>query len=495
MTFDAVVVGSGPNGLAAAVALATWGKSVCLIEGAKRVGGALRCHSDLETGFLHDHCAAVHPLGILSPFYKSLGLEQHGLTWCSSDVSAAHPLVDGPTAILGRDFSVMEERLGPRDGRAWRALFGSLTRAGDGLFAQLMAPPTLLPSFPFSMLKFAWHGMRSAEGRATALFRTPAARALFAGLAAHSILPMERVPSAAVGLLFGLSAHLNDWPCVQGGSEALAIALESKFRSLGGEIRTGQWITEHRQLPDHRVALYDVSPRALVQIVGEGLPPRYRKRLQAYRYGPGVFKLDYTLDGPLPWKDPITARASTVHIGASLEEIATSEKAPFEGRLSDQPFLMVCQQSALDPSRAPAGKHTGYVYCHVPYGYDHDATHLIERQLDRFAPGFRDLVRQRRATGPRELEAENPNLLGGVIAGGVSDLGQLFTRPVARRDPYSTPNPDLFLCSASTPPAGGVHGMCGYYAARSALQRLAGQRRLVLNAPHSLGKMRQSSAP
>lgn len=477
--FDAVVVGSGPNGLAAAVALASWGAEVCLVEGAPRVGGGLLSHSELESGFVHDHCAAVHPMGYLSPFFRSLSLEQEGLRWRSSPISVAHPLLNRPAAVLARSWERVTERLDPADARAWRDWVEPLAQAGPPLIGELLGPPPLLPRFPLALLRFAWHGLRSARGRAESLFSGGAARTLFAGLAGHSTIPLERLPSSALGLVFAVAARLCDWPCVEGGSENLAKALLSKFRALGGVVQTGQLVGRHAELPPHRVALYDVSPRALSRIAGSELPARYLRRLSRFRYGPGVFKLDYTLDAPIPWTDPVVAEASTVHVGASLEEIAASERAPFDGKVSEQPYLIVCQQSALDPTRAPEGKHTGYAYCHVPYGFEGDATELIEGQIARFAPGFRDVVRERRATPPAALEASNPNLLGGVISGGVADLFQLFTRPVARLDPYSTPHPDIFLCSSSTPPGGGVHGMCGYHAARSAARRLGLRKRVA----------------
>ncbi len=470
--YDAVVVGSGPNGLAAAIALASWGHSVCLIERAARLGGGLLTHGELESGFVHDHCSAIHPMGLLSPFFRGLHLEEHGLRWRSSEISVAHPQLEGDAVLLGRDLAQLGERLPSKDAAAWRRLVSPLAHAGLPFLTELLGPPPLFPARPWPLLRFAWHGLRSATSLARSQFESSAARNLFLGLAAHSTLPLTTRPSAAVGLVFAMSAHLVDWPCVEGGSERLAEALVAKFRALGGEVVTGCDITGHEALPPHRVALYDVAPRALAEIAGDQLSSGYVRRLARFRYGPGVFKVDYTLDGPIPWRDPSVARASTVHVGASVEEMCESERAPFEGRLSSYPYLIVCQQSSLDPSRAPQGKHTGYAYCHVPHGYTGDALPLIEAQLERFAPGFVELVRQRRVTRPSEFEAQNPNLLGGTISGGVTDLGQLFTRPIARWDPYSTPNRRIFLCSASTPPGGGVHGMCGYHAARSASRAL-----------------------
>jgi phytoene dehydrogenase-like protein len=322
------------------------------------------------------------------------------------------------------------------------------------------------------MLRFAWRGLRSAVSLARSRFSGEEARALFAGLAAHSILPLERRVSAAVGLVFAISAHAVDWPIARGGSRAITEALASLLRSLGGEIECGRRITALDQLPESRVVLLDTSPDQLLAIAGDRLPGRYRRKLEKFRFGPGVFKLDYVLSGPIPWSAPACAEASTVHVGGDLDEIAASEAAMFAGEIAERPYLIVCQQSHFDDSRTPDGTHTGYAYCHVPAGCDVDMTGRVEAQIERFAPGFADVVLERYKTGPAELAAANSNLVGGAITGGVGDLGQLFSRPAGMFRPYATPDPRVFLCSASTPPGGGVHGMCGHHAARAALRRL-----------------------
>lgn len=470
--FDAIVVGSGPNGLSAAVALAQWGLSVRVYEARAHIGGGLHTLESEDSGFFLDECSAVHPMGILSPFFRGLGLEEHGLKWCSGRSSVAHPLSDRPAAVLYRSFEKTAERLGAADGARWKHLFAPLLTHSSDLLVDLMAPLSLMPRAPLSALRFGISAIRPAHALARGRFADEPARALFAGLSAHSVLPLEHRPTAAFGLIFGLAAHLVDWPCAQGGSRSIALSLASKLRSLGGEIVTGCPISKVEELPESRVVLFDVAPMGLSRLAGHHLPASYERKLLDFHYGPGVFKVDYTLNGPIPWSDPEVNGASTVHVGGTHEEIAASEQAAWHGRPPDSPYLIVCQQSEMDPTRAPDGKHTGYAYCHVPHGYTGDATEAVEEQIERFAPGFRDVVRTRRSTSPRQFEALNPNYVGGAITGGAATLGQLFTRPAGLFDPYSTPNPRFFLCSASTPPGGGVHGMCGYYAARSAARRL-----------------------
>lgn len=470
--FDAIVVGSGPNGLSAAVALAEWGFSVRLYEAREHIGGGLHTLEAEDPGFLLDECSAVHPMGILSPFFRSLNLQQHGLSWCAGRASVAHPLEDRPAAILCRSFDATKERLGRADGQKWKEMFSPLVENSDSLLLDLMAPFSLFPRDPITALRFGLSGIRSAHAVARARFADEPARALFAGLAGHSIMPLEHRLTAAFALIFGMTAHLVDWPCAKGGSAAIAEALGSKLRALGGEIVTSEPITNLDQLPQSRVVLLDVAPMGLSRLAGHVLPPAYERKLLNYKYGPGTFKLDYTLDEPIPWKDPDVHGASTVHLGGTHEEIAASEQDAWHGRPPRAPYLIVCQQSELDDTRAPKGKHTGYAYCHVPNGFSGDATRAIEDQLERFAPGFRDVVRTRHATSPKDFEKLNPNYVGGAVTGGAAILSQLFTRPAGLFDPYATPNPRLFLCSASTPPGGGVHGMCGYYAARSAARRL-----------------------
>jgi len=469
-TFDAAIVGAGPNGLAAAIALARAGHSVRVFEAAETVGGGLRSAALTRPGFRHDVCSAVHPMGILSPFFRQLPLEEHGLEWLRPAVSVAHPLDDGPAVLLTRSLDRACEALG-RDGPAYRRLVGPLVANAHDLLADVMAP-LRIPDHPILFARFGLRAAFSANRLARLCFRGERARALFAGSAAHSVLPLTQPFTAALGLLFTATAHVDDWPVAAGGSQAIADALASYLKSLGGEIEPGRRVERLAELDAARVVLFDTSPANLVRIAGDALPNGYRRRLARYRYGPGVFKLDWALDGSIPWRDPACREASTVHVGGTLEEICTSERDMFRGRHSERPYLILCQQSEIDASRAPAGQHTGYAYCHVPHGSTLDRTDAIEAQVERFAPGFRDRILARHATNTADLERQNPNYVGGAITGGVADAFQLFTRPVARLDPYSTPNPRLFLCSASTPPGGGVHGQCGYWAARSARKRL-----------------------
>ncbi len=467
---DAVVIGSGPNGLAAAVALARKGAEVLVLEADDQPGGGTRTGELTLPGFVHDICSAVHPMGILSPFFRTLPLGEHGLEWITPPASVAHPLPDGPAVLLRRSVEETADGLG-RDARAWTRLVRPFLRDPHALLADLLAP-LRLPAHPLPFVRFGLCGAFSANRLARLLFREERARALFAGCAAHSILPLTRPLTAALGLMFAVSGHVEDWPVARGGSRAITRALASYLETLGGRIETGHRVEKLSQLPPSRAVLFDTSPELLVRIAGDALPACYRRRLARYRYGPGVFKLDWALDGPIPWQDPACLEASTVHVGGSLEEICASERDMYRGVHSERPFLIVCQQSQFDPSRAPAGKHTGYAYCHVPHGSTRDMGHAIEAQIERFAPGFRDRILARHAMGPADFERHNPNYKGGAITGGVADAFQHFTRPVARLDPYSTPNPRLFLCSASTPPGGGVHGMCGYWAAQSVLKRL-----------------------
>lgn len=474
MSYDAVIVGSGPNGLAAAIELARNGHSVLVLEGHSRVGGGTRTDELTLPGFRHDYCSAVHPTGVLSPFFRQLPLGEHGLEWVRPLASVAHPLQNGDLALLYRDVERTADRLG-RDGPRYRRLVAPFLRDPHKLLSNLLAP-LKLPSMPLSMAWFGFKGLRPATWLARGHFESELARGLFAGCAAHSILPLEAFGTGAVGLVFAITAHVDEWPVARGGSESIATALASYLRSLGGEIRTDEEVTSLDQLPPHRVALFDTSPNVLVDAAGDALPASYRKRLEGFAYGPGVFKVDWALDGPIPWLNPRTLEASTVHVGGDIKAIAKSEREMWRGMHPDRPFLIVCQQSQFDDSRAPEGKQTGYAYCHVPAGSNVDMTMAIERQIERFAPDFRDRILARHVTGPAALERYNRNYVGGAITGGAMNLSQLFTRPVARLNPYTTPNPRLFLCSASTPPGGGVHGMCGYWAAQAALRQLRGDR-------------------
>ncbi len=467
---DAVVVGSGPNGLAAAIALARGGASVLVVEAEHEVGGGTRSAELTLPGFTHDVCSAVHPFGVLSPFFRELPLAEHGLVWLRPSASVAHPMPDGPTVMLYRSLERTAGGLA-RDGPAWARLVGPFLKDPQALLVDAMAP-LRLPAHPITMLRFGLRAALSANRLARLCFREEPARALFAGCAAHSVLPLTQPLTAALGVLFAITAHVEDWPVAQGGSHAITRALASYLQSLGGRIETGCRIEHLSQLPDARVILFDTSPEQLARIAGEALPAGYRRRLARYRYGPGVFKLDWALDGSIPWQDPECREASTVHLGGTLEELCASERDMYRGRHSERPFLILCQQSEVDASRAPKGRHTGYAYCHVPHGSTVDMSDAIERQVERFAPGFRERILARHAMNTADFERYNPNYRGGAITGGIADAFQLWNRPVTRLDPYSTPNPRLFICSAATPPGGGVHGQCGYWAARSALRRL-----------------------
>jgi phytoene dehydrogenase-like protein len=467
---DAVVVGSGPNGLAAAIELARAGVSVRVLEARDEIGGGIRTAELTLPGFAHDVCSGCHPMGLLSPFFRTLDLERHGLRWIRPPASVAHPLDDEPAVLLRRSLQETASELG-EDARAYQKLFSPFLKDPHGLLADLLAP-LRIPKHPFQMIRFGLPGLLPAAGWVRARFRGTRARALLAGCAVHSILPLERMLTAAVGMIFALTGHVEDWPVAAGGSQAIGQALASVFRELGGRIETARYVRSLADLPPARVALFDTSPAQLADICESIMPAGYVRRLRRYRYGPGVFKLDCALDGPIPWRDPRVLDASTVHLGGTLDEIAAAEAAVWRGEHPEKPFVLVVQQSQFDPTRAPEGKHTGYAYCHVPSGSDVDLTDVIERQIERFAPGFRDRILARHAMRTADLARENPNYVGGAITGGVADLFQFFTRPVARLDPYTTPNPRVFICSASTPPGGGVHGMCGYFAARSALRSL-----------------------
>ena len=468
--YDAVVVGSGPNGLAAAITLARAGRSVAVFEAGSTPGGAARTEELTLPGFVHDVGSAIHPLAVASPLFRELPLAEHGLEWIHPGVPLAHPFDDGSAAVLERSLAATAAGLGI-DAGAYRNLMGPPVRDWEKLMREFLGP-LRWPRYPFAMVHFGLRAIQPGAGLARRSFRGEAARGLFAGLAAHSILPLERPATAAFGLMLGLLAHAVGWPLPRGGAQAITAALTAELTQLGGDLFTDSPIDTLEALPPARATLLDVTPRQLLRIAGERLPPRYRRQLERYRYGMGVFKVDWALDGPIPWSAEACRRAGTVHVGGTLAEIAASERDAWRGRHSERPFVLVTQQSLFDDSRAPAGKHTAWAYCHVPHGSTFDMTERIEAQLERFAPGFRDLILARHTMDTAALERFNPNLVGGDINGGVQDLGQLFTRPAPRLSPYTTPVPGLFLCSSSTPPGGGVHGMCGSFAARAALRHL-----------------------
>lgn len=467
--YDAVVVGSGPNGLAAAITLARAGRAVLVIEGRDTVGGGMRTAELTLPGFRHDICSAVHPLGVASPFFRSLPLEEHGLRWIQPDAPLAHPLDHGQAIVLERSIDATAAYLG-RDGAAWRRLIEPLAEQWEGILADLLGP-LRAPRHPIPFARFGVGAILPAAVLARTWFRGPRARALFAGLASHSIMPLGKPVTAAYGLMLGLLAHGVGWPMPAGGSQSIADALAAYLRSLGGEIQTGCWVQSLAELPPASAYLFDITPRDLLRIAGDALPAGYRRSLSRYRYGPGVFKLDYALDGPIPWRNPAVGRGGTVHVGGTLAEIVASEQDAWQGRHAERPYALVVQPSLFDPSRAPAGQHTAWAYCHVPNGSTVDMSAAIEGQIERFAPGFRDRILARRAMNAAQLEQYNPNYVGGDINSGVQDLFQHFTRPAVRISPYTTPNPRIFLCSSATPPGGGVHGMCGYWAAQAVLTR------------------------
>jgi phytoene dehydrogenase-like protein len=466
---DAIVVGSGPNGLAAAVTLARAGRSVLVLEAAETIGGGCRTRELTLPGFRHDVCSAFHPLASTSPFFRDLPLAEHGLELVHPPAPLAHPLDGGTAAVLERSVDGTAAGLGD-DGAAWRRLYEPLVAHADTLVAETLAPIRPFTRHPVVLSRFGLLAVRSATGLARKRFQGEHARGLFAGIAAHSILPLERSPTASFGLLLGMMAHAANWPVARGGSQAIADALGSYLTSLGGEIRTSTPVDSVDDLPAAGAVLLDVSPRDLVRLAGHRLPDRFKRSLARYRHGPGAFKVDWALDGPIPWQAPECARAGTVHVGGTLDEIADAERAPFEGAHAERPFVLVGQQSLFDDSRAPAGKHTAWAYCHVPNGSDVDMTERIEAQLERFAPGFGSTVLARNVMAPGDLEAYNPNYVGGDIVGGQHTLRQLVFRPAVRPFPYRTPARGLYLCSSSTPPGGGVHGMCGYLAAKAALR-------------------------
>lgn len=464
---DAVVVGSGPNGLAAAITLARAGRSVLVLERAETAGGGVRSAALTVPGFVHDVCSAIHPLAVASPFLADLPLAEHGLELVQPQAPVAHPLDDGTAVMLERSLEATAEGLG-RDGGEYLRLMTPLVDGADRLVPFLLRPRPV-PRHPYVAARFAVVALRSALGLVQR-FGSDRARALFAGLAGHSMQPLDRKPTASFGLVLGLLGHAHGWPLVRGGSQRLADALASYLTSLGGTIETGREVASIDELPTDTTILLDVTPRQLISLAGHRFRARYLSALRRFRYGPGVFKVDYALAGPVPWRAPEAARAGTVHLGGTFDEIAASERAVWNGETPERPFILAAQQSLFDATRAPAGAHTLWAYCHVPNGSTVDMTERIETQIERFAPGFRERVVARSTRGPAEIERHNPNYVGGDINGGVQDLRQLYTRPVVRLDPYSTPLEGVYLCSSSTPPGGGVHGMCGYWAAKEALR-------------------------
>ncbi|CAN5736778.1 NAD(P)/FAD-dependent oxidoreductase [soil metagenome] len=476
-SFDAVVVGAGPNGLAAAITIAAAGRRVLVLEAAAEVGGAARSAELTLPGFIHDVGSAVHPLGLASPFFRGLPLDRHGLHWVHPRVPLAHPLDDGSAVVLHRSLERTAVELG-RDGAAYRWLLEPLVHAWEAVLDTFLGP-FRLPRHPWIMARFGSRALAPAYGAARLLFRGHRARALIGGLAAHAIQPLERPATLAFALMLATLGHAVGWPSPRGGARAIPEALRAHLLDLGGEIRTAAPVRSLAEIPTTGPVLFDLAPRGVLAIAGDRFPDRYRRALERYRHGPGVYKLDLALDAPIPWTAAACREAGTVHVGGTLDEVATAERAVWRGEHPARPFVLVAQPTLADPTRAPEGKHVAWAYCHVPNGSERDMRGSIEGQIERFAPGFRDTIRAAHTMHAQQIERFDPNFVGGDIATGVQDLGQLFTRPVARRDPYGTPDGRLFICSAATPPGGGVHGMAGYFAARSALRAMdrAGPRR------------------
>ncbi|MBI2816768.1 MAG: NAD(P)/FAD-dependent oxidoreductase [Acidobacteria bacterium] len=467
--YDGVVIGSGPNGLSAAITLARAGWKVLVIEEQGTIGGGARSTELTLPGFIHDVCSAVHPLAISSPFFRTLPLSEYGLEWIYPPYPVAHPFDDGTAAVLQRSVERTAESLGA-DRAAYLDLMQGPVADWDDLSRVLLGKPQL-PEYPLKLARFAMHAVRSISRLAYSHFQTERARALFAGIAAHSNLSFDRRPSAGFGLVLGAAGHAVGWPVPRGGSQRIADALSAYLRSLGGSIITGTSVRSLSDIPPARAVLCDVTPRQLLRIAGDRLPSAYRNGLARYRYAPGAFKLDWALRGPIPWTASECLNASTVHVGGSMEEMAESERATWSGRIPERPVMIVTQSSLFDSSRAPAGRHTGWAYCHVPNGCIVDMTERMEAQIERFAPGFRGQIMARHVFSPAKLEQHNANLIGGDFMGGVQDLRQLLFRPT--RHWYSAQVKGLYLCSSSTPPGGGVHGMCGFFAAEAALRECA----------------------
>ena len=469
---DAVVVGAGPNGLGAAIELAGHGLNVWVLEANATVGGGMRTAELTLPGYGHDLCSAVHPMGRVSPFFQSLDLARHGLEWIHPDAPLAHPLTPDRAVLL--EDSLQETTRGlARDGRAWSRLFAPFLPHWQQLVPHLMAPLVRVPRRPALLGRFGLRALRSAASLVRGM-KDDAAPALLAGIAAHGVLPLDQVASGAVAMVLGLAGQGTGWPIPRGGSQRIADALVAELEARGGQVLTERPVSRLEDLPPSSAVLLDLTPRQVLEVAGPQLPDRYRRALVRFRYAPGVFKMDWALSDPIPWSDPVCARAATVHVGGMFADVARAEAAAHGGEVPETPFVLLAQPSLFDPTRAPEGRHTAWAYCRVPHGSDVDMTEAIESRIEMFAPGFRDVIVGRSVRAPRDLQAGNANLVGGDVGGGLQDLAQTVFRPVPALDPYRTPLPDVYLCSSSTPPGGGVHGMCGFHAARSALRHSFG---------------------
>jgi phytoene dehydrogenase-like protein len=466
--YDAVVVGSGPNGIACAIAVAQTGRKVLVVEGQPQPGGGCRSAELTLPGFIHDICSAVYPLGYGSPFFRTLPLETHGLRWINPDGCYVHAFAPGKPLVIERDLNATARNLGPY-GDSFADLIAGLLPTWDDFCEVLLNPPELL-LHPLSMARFGTRALLSAKKLANRYLVGDECKAAFAGVAAHSSLPLTAPASASIALALAIAAHAVGWPIPEGGAQSLIDSLINHFTSLGGELITGAPVKSLADLPSCNLLFFDVTPVQFVRIAGNALPSSYVERVQKFRYGPGVFKMDWALSSPIPWSSPDFLHASTVHIGGTLTEIAESELAVAQGRVSLRPYVLLVQPSVFDASRAPNGAHTVWAYCHVPPGDNTDISELVEAQIERFAPGFKKLVLASSSITPSGFHQMNENHIGGDINGGTLNFAQLLARPVSRLIPYKTPLPNVYLCSSSTPPGSGVHGMCGYYAAWFALR-------------------------
>lgn len=474
--YDAIVVGSGPNGLAAAITMQSVGLSVLLIEEKDTIGGGLRSAELTLPGFVHDICSAVHPLAVSSPFFKTLPLTKYGLNFIYPEIAAAHPFDDGRAAALHHSVKQTAEYLG-EDMEVYLDLMQPVVEAWPKIANDVLGP-LRFPKHPILMSQFGLKALTSAAFLANR-FKTKEAKALWAGMAAHSIQPLTNVATSAFALVLLAAGHLSGWPVPAGGSNKIADALVAHFKAIGGTVQTNFPIRSLQQLPSSHAVLFDITPKQLLQIAGHSFSSLYKWQLDRYRYGMGVFKIDWALDAPIPFESKECLWAGTIHLGNTFEEIAASEQSTAEGKQAEKPFVLLAQQSLFDASRAPAGKHTAWAYCHVPNGSTKDMTNAIEQQVERFAPGFRERILARHSMNTAQIEEHNSNYIGGDINGGIIDIKQLFTRPALRLSPYRTSEKGLYICSSSTPPGGGVHGMCGYHAAKRALKDV-----FDLEAPH-----------
>jgi phytoene dehydrogenase-like protein len=468
-SYDAVVVGSGPNGLAAGITLAQAGRSVVIFEAAANIGGGARSEFLTEPGFIHDVCSAVHPLAVTSPFFRSLNLEKFGLQWIDSPAALAHPLDHGESVSLYTSLEKTAENLA-EDADRYMTLMEPLVKHWEELFADILQPILHWPKHPFLLARFGLPSLLSAQSLAKKYFLGPRARALFGGLAAHSIAPLNHSGTSAIGLMLCLAAHAKGWPIPRGGSQKISDALVAYFRSLGGEIVTQNEIHSVDQLPPSQMVFFDLTPRPLARILSGRLPSRLQKKMSTYLQGPGVFKMDWALSEPIPWSSPACAQAATLHLGGSFDEIAAAESAPAMDRCAEKPYVLLCQPSLFDSSRAPSGHHTAWAYCHVPPASTVNCREAIENQIERYAPGFKRRIIACSALSATDMEKKNANLVGGDISGGAFSLERLFFRPFAQLNSYRLPIPGYYICSSSTPPGPGVHGMCGFNAVRAALE-------------------------